>query len=366
MESKAFTYDGLSKKHGAFSTPDCEISIGGKDLEKQGMLITQLEVDLTVGYEAGGCVFTVGNGFDPKTSVFTSGWLDSILVPGKSAEIKLGYSDSRVTVFYGYVNSVTCQFDSEEGVEIFVSCLDAKGAMMAGASQMFWGEKKMDQVVKGIFDKYGSLGNTTKIDTIPANYLEKQNFFSNCQTDYEYLVSIARRINFEFFVSRKEIRFVKRRSITASAITLKWGESLISFSREVSLAGQLKDVSVIGLNELEGKNIIGKATDVTKTGTKASSAVWDKINKWNEKIYDSSVKSEKEAKALAGSILEERLMDFVSGNGECMGMPELEPGRFLKIEGCGAANGSYYIKKVRHVLDESGFTTKFEFGGNSI
>ena len=60
-------------------------------------------------------------------------------------------------------------------------------------------------------------------------------------------------------------------------------------------------------------------------------------------------------------------MDFVSGEGECVGIPELIPGRYLKIEGSDShTNGLYFLTKVRHSFSEAGYTTSFEFKGAKL
>ena len=47
--------------------------------------------------------------------------------------------------------------------------------------------------------------------------------------------------------------------------------------------------------------------------------------------------------------------------GQGTGLPELRPGRFVKVSGLSQPlNGSYYVHTVRHTLDETGFETNFE------
>ena len=69
-------------------------------------------------------------------------------------------------------------------------------------------------------------------------------------------------------------------------------------------------------------------------------------------------------KRVAQAIFNERSMEFVSGRGSCIGLPELVPGRYLKIDGMDKhTNGLYFISRVVHRYSEQGFTTDFELKG---
>ena len=57
-------------------------------------------------------------------------------------------------------------------------------------------------------------------------------------------------------------------------------------------------------------------------------------------------------------------MGFISGEGECIGIPELIPGRYLKIDGGDElTNGTYFLTKVYHRFRTDEYTTAFEVKG---
>ena len=55
-----------------------------------------------------------------------------------------------------------------------------------------------------------------------------------------------------------------------------------------------------------------------------------------------------------------------TGSGSCIGLPELVPGRLMKIENLGIQTGALkaYISSVKHSFNANGFTTEFELGGD--
>ena len=61
---------------------------------------------------------------------------------------------------------------------------------------------------------------------------------------------------------------------------------------------------------------------------------------------------------------EDTVIFLVSGGGSCIGIPELIPGRYNKIDGGDdQSNGSYFLTKVRHIFDIDGYKTEFEIKG---
>ena len=67
---------------------------------------------------------------------------------------------------------------------------------------------------------------------------------------------------------------------------------------------------------------------------------------------------------LAQARLDSLALNFVSGSGTCVGIPELIPGRYISIKGLdGDSEGSYFLSKVRHRFTGEGYYTQFEVKG---
>ena len=75
-------------------------------------------------------------------------------------------------------------------------------------------------------------------------------------------------------------------------------------------------------------------------------------------------RTQKECETLAQHRLNSIAMSFVSGEGECIGIPELIPGRYIKIDGGDEqTNGTYFLTKVCHRISINAYTTSFEVKG---
>ena len=67
---------------------------------------------------------------------------------------------------------------------------------------------------------------------------------------------------------------------------------------------------------------------------------------------------------LAQARLDTQALNFVSGSGTCVGIPELIPGRYISIKGLDdSTEGSYFLSKVLHRFTEEGYYTQFEVKG---
>jgi phage protein D len=79
------------------------------------------------------------------------------------------------------------------------------------------------------------------------------------------------------------------------------------------------------------------------------------------------VSSTEEAGRLASGLLNEMAMRYVTGEGVCIGRPDLRPGRPVKIEGIGRRfSGLYYVTSTEHsYLPNRGYRTAFSVRRNA-
>jgi phage protein D len=81
---------------------------------------------------------------------------------------------------------------------------------------------------------------------------------------------------------------------------------------------------------------------------------------------ETPVASKEEADNIAKSILQERLMHFITGDGVCRGNPQLKPGIIVTVNVQDKRfNGKYYLTAVKHRYvhagTSGGYRTEFKF-----
>ena len=150
-----------------------------------------------------------------------------------------------------------------------------------------------------------------------------------------------------------------RRDVT---FELKWGVSLIDFTPTLTTANQIKSVTVVGWDRAKKKPISVKATLDDKE-LNINSDMHELLNSCDpreEIVVDKPVYAQKDAKALAQSILKDRTKEIVKAGGTCVGLPDLRAGRRVELGGLGARfDGTYFITDTTHTINDSGYITKF-------
>ena len=181
----------------------------------------------------------------------------------------------------------------------------------------------------------------------------------------------AARLGFEVAVEDKKLYFRKRVDAD-SGIKLVFGvpgdSTLERFMPRLSTAHQVSEVKVFGWDPVKKKEIVGSAKpQSSKLGDKHGSAVAiDKHKDVLQVIHESPVSSKEEADNIAKSILNDRMMGFITGDGVCRGNPDIKPGIIVNINVQDKRfDGKYHITAVRHRYVHAGpaggYRTEFNF-----
>ena len=194
---------------------------------------------------------------------------------------------------------------------------------------------------------------------------EEVPFRCHMMTDYEVVVEQASKQGFEFFIIQGKAYFRKKKKVTSSMMKLSPQNGIIS--ARLSLSGQqlVKKIEVRSIDEESGKQIKGSA-NVSGKFSKGTSAKM-MIGNSTQVFYEPAVKDANEAKKRAAARAEAIENQFGEMEVECVGIPEIIPGRFIDIQQLSSqANKKYYVQYVKHQIDESGYRTYFKAGVSSL
>lgn len=365
MDKKQYKISELSKKYKDFSVPTQVIKVKGKDLSSAGIVVSGLSVELGIKQSANSCTFDILNAYDLKKRSFNKDWLDKYFVLGNIVDIELGYIETK-SVYKGYISQVTADFSESQFPKLSIECMDVKGLMM----QDIKSEKKVYETygdaIKKIFNDYKSLAKKVEVDSTPK--LEHP-IEQNRQSDYDFVVELSKKLNYEFFALGDTVYFREPRKITKPVISFEWGQYIMSFSREIGLHCQVSEVTVRGYDTKNHKVVEGKADKVKKAGKgkKEADGVTKLLKGAKVTIVDETITTAEEAKKRAEAELDRRSMNFVKGKGTCIGLPEIIPGRYLQLKNFDPTiDNDYYITGVKHSFGDGGFTTTFDVAVNVI
>ncbi|MDF2720874.1 MAG: phage late control family protein [Paenibacillus sp.] len=358
LETASYTMDALEKKYGYFFAPAVEVKVNGSKIS-DSIAIASARVNTTIEATADSFTLRITNAFEWKSSKWL--WLD-VFKMGEQIDISFGYVDKFAPVFSGYITSVTVEFQESDGASLIVSGMDLSFLMMKGTRMQTWNEKKYSEIVQEIAGRHKATphidATTDKLPTVSQNMMD----------DFHFVQHLARLLNYDFFVVGKHLYFRKPLTQMSPVVTLAWGKEIRSLSIEHNLAEQLSAVKIRSWDAKEQKVIVSEAGAITKLGgnSKTGKDVLSSFGEYTETLY-MNVSSESEAKNVATAYLNHRSMKLVSGSGECLGIPEIRAGRYLKLSGAGEAySQTYYVTEATHILDGDGYVTRFRLGGNAI
>ncbi|NHN32419.1 phage late control D family protein [Paenibacillus agricola] len=359
LDSGQFTASELGKRYNDFFAPAFEILVNGSKLASE-IMITNIRVESSLEGTADSFLFHVTNAFDINTNDFL--WINDVFVLGKAVEIKLGYETELISVFQGYITSVTVEFSGDEAPGLLIRGLDMSYLMMKGSKSKSWSKKKYSDIVKDIAGTYGM---KTKIDDTTTLY---STVSQNQVDDYHFIQYLAELVHYDFFVVGKTVYFRKPLTEMTPVVDLQYGSMLRSLSIDMNIADQITEVTVRGWDNKELKVVEASATTVTKLGSnsKTGKDILKAQGTYKEHVY-TNIDSQEEAKTHAEAVLNKRSMKLISGQGECVGIPEIRAGRYLKLSGIGEKlSQPYYIMATAHLLNENGYVTRFQLGGNAV
>jgi phage protein D len=336
---------------------DCSVKLGTKELSGDEVHDVLVESDLD---QPDHTIVTLSNLSTKYSEEVTEG--DEI-------EVKLGFVDGKEqgSVFKGEVVGIEPIYAANAPARVHIRGLNQLHRLMRGKKSVSFSKVTDKDIVDklcqayGLTAEYGGSPPSTKYNHVYQNNL----------TDLEFIRMRAARIGFEVFVDDKKL-FFRKRVDSDSGIKLVFGvpgdSALEKFTPRLSTANQVSEVKVFGWDPDKKKEIVGSAKpQSSKLGDTHGSEVASSKHKGVLQVqHDSPVSSKEEADNIAKSILNDRMMSFITGDGVCKGNPELKPGIVVSVNVQDKRfDGKYYVTSVRHRYVHSGqgggYRTEFKF-----
>ena len=112
----AFNYQALKKKYENFSHPMMHIELNGKDFSKnkEELQISDIEVEMTSGFEAALATFVIYNCYNRESCEFRFDVLKKYICMGSCVVISMGYGTSVREIFRGFISRVNFIFRQDE------------------------------------------------------------------------------------------------------------------------------------------------------------------------------------------------------------------------------------------------------------
>ncbi|MBQ2257174.1 MAG: phage late control D family protein [Lachnospiraceae bacterium] len=380
-----YDFSELEKQYESFDQPMAVIKVNDKEIgtKKRRFILSDVIVDLTSGYEASTAEFSIFDVYDMGQACFLFEDVKKFIFLGSKVDIYLGYSGSVTAVFTGVITGVNFLFEKEDIPCIRVTAMDVKGIMMSGSySRQLMAQNYADAVTeilnKTAYEKLkgSEIIKSIQVDDTPdkqrnasagggaggsgQEQVTDKSIEMVAESDYEFVVKVAKRNNFEFFTRCGNVYFRKAKSEDTVIMQIGPNTGMTYFDVSYDLTGLVEKIIVRGMDVAKAKVISSekKFSNKISQGNKAKPLL-----SGSQKVYiDSTVSSKEEAEDRADSLME--TMSYRYGKLACgmVGIPELQPGYFVELSGLGeGADNKFYINRVRHVLSREGtYETRLE------
>lgn len=448
-----WNYAALRAKYMDFALPQATVLLGDKPFSsRQGdMIVGDLNVELTSGFEASIARFRIYNVYDADSGQFRFGEVERQVALGATLTIQLGYVGRMETVFVGFVAGISFDYEPGQLPYVEVTGMDVKGIMMAGsyacqltassygdavreilqrtgyanlkagggildleisdtpdmdpalraasmaaeqakasalaaqrsaqAAQASAGEGTLPEGAEALLQAAQEAADAVRSATEALNAAKEVSAQTKAaarsaplpaaagpvsaytvelvsESDYEFVVKAAKRFHFEFFVDRGTIYFRKAKCDTYPLMELGSGSGILGFHIEYSITGIVGAVEARAMDPGAGKIISAqsKFTNNLSTDSQAKRLV----SQGKKVLVDPTISSQDQADARVASLLDRMSYRLGTLEADCVGIPDLVPGRFIRLSGLGApVDNTFYVTSVVHdYREDTGFHTR--------
>ncbi len=97
----SYDYEQLKKKYQEFLVPASRLTVNGSDFQenKAGLVMSELTVELSTGYEASEAVYSLYNVFDYDTCTYRFDEFSKYCLLGSQVSISMGYMEQQTEIF---------------------------------------------------------------------------------------------------------------------------------------------------------------------------------------------------------------------------------------------------------------------------
>jgi phage protein D len=166
-------------------------------------------------------------------------------------------------------------------------------------------------------------------------------------------------MGYEFYILQGNVHF--RRSTSGSSqapiMTISPEYGLRSFRMSLRGSPLYNSATVIGMNTRNNRRI-RERVNISPSVRQYTHRILGGADKTDR---DYSINSSRRARDKANTQISGAQNEFRSLSGTCIGIPELAPGRNIRVQGVSPEGDRvFYLTSVSHSLDDNGFSTSWE------
>jgi uncharacterized protein len=280
-----------------------------------------------------------------------------VFKPGDKVNVSMGL-DKVGSMISGEITSLDLNLGEHSYLEI--RGYDLIHRLRLGTRSKSFVNKKDSEIASEIAREHGL---SPVVDDTKTVY---PYIYQNKQSNYEFLLERAARIDYEIYTDDKTLYFVKSRAPKAPELPqLTYRKDFDQLALELRALTRGSKVEVRGWNPMDKKGIEAvakKGDETTKMGGKESGFELS-VKAFGETpiiISAENLVDRSEAQNIAAATYNVLLREFITGEGRCKGNPLLKAGKTIKLAGIDERfSGIYYLVSTVHTINSNGYATTF-------
>jgi hypothetical protein len=368
-------YEQLKTEYDQFQEPIAVVRVNGKRIgeSKKDFIISDLEVDVTCGFEASMATFCIYNCYDSLNGKFMVDDLKKYICLGSEVTVLMGYSTVVREVFAGFISKVNYIYKKNDIPCVMLTCMDAKGFMMSSCHCTQLVSENYGDAINEILQKaaYMRLQNMNVIRSLHITQTPDKSAVAGSQqqdtsrtiemvseSDYEFIVRAAKRFNYEFYFDCGDMVFRKARAGASTQLVLDPQCDIYQLDVQYDCTGVAGTVIVRGTDANKAKLIEAKEKNSNKfsIGNYAKQLIKNK----QKTFLDATIQSQSDADYRAAYIMDSTAYKFGTLECSCIGIPDIKPGSFIQVDGMGEgiSNVFYVVNVIHQFGQDDGYRTR--------
>jgi phage protein D len=285
---------------------------------------------------------------------------------GSTIKIMMGYKDDVEEVINAEITGISPLYRMNSDDQVSINGYDQLHRLHRGVKTRTFSNMSFTDIVKQIASDAGMQNDVDELGS------EEQFMIQRDQTDFEYLLKIAKNYNCKVWVEDGKLYFKKLEQSNDSDVIVEWGKTLMEFKPRLSALGLISEVEVRGWSPAASVPVVGLATynDISfKVGDGQLGNKLVEENFGNAKMYvvDDTAVDMNSVENIAKDLIRNNSMNYIRGTGKSQGNYKIKSGTLIELKELGSRfSGKYYVQSMNHkFVANEGFTTSFEVTRNT-
>ena len=298
---------------------------------------------------------------DPEYRITDSATFDI----GKDIVLEIGSRAMFRKLFLGNIVSIEPAVSDSLGTTVVIRAYDKSYMLRRNRpSRPPFLNKTDSDIARQIADEAGL---SADVDETPIQH----EYLQQTLSDWMFLDNRAKANGFLLSLRLDTLNFKKPGAGNYVVHQLKRKRDILKLGLRLSIVGQPSQYVVRGWDVRQKQAVVGtvtpKTSDVIIEGERLGAEMAeDAFGPKRQINFDEQAMSQKEAEILAKSRFADKAKAFISGHGECVGLPDFRAGDKLELVNMGKKfSGQYYLKAVTHVINATGYRTRFSVERNA-